>query len=273
MTAQVLYDSVVLAGQRDGVTRLSAVADVPVDVLVPVDGLPAIERVLKALHASVCMRPAVVVGPAPDVMSASQPIRDVFDRYGATWIEPLGDPASSAIAGIDERQPPLLVTTGDHALLTSEVVDSFCAAADAADFDVVVGLVPFAAVSEAYPESRRTVLKFADGGLCGANLFFVRTAAGKRAFEFWCDLQHDRKRPHRMARRIGLGFLIKYLAGRLVLDDALATLSERAGCRVGAIRLDEPRAAVDVDSIEDWRLAERILRETQSPGNEVKRTQ
>jgi GTP:adenosylcobinamide-phosphate guanylyltransferase len=259
MTLQPVYDSVVLAGQREGVTTLSAKADVPVDILVPVGGRPAIERVLGALQACTLAQPRVVVGPAHSVLEANQALREVIDRYALTWLEPLGDPASSAIAGIARLTPPLLVTTGDHALLTPRLIDDYCAAAAAKDFDVVVGLVPYEAVRSAYPESRRTVLKFADGGLCGANLFFVRTDAGSRAFEFWCDLQQDRKRPHRLARRIGWRFLLKYLSGRLTLDEALTTLSARAGCQVGAVRLEDPRAAVDVDTVEDWQLAERIV--------------
>jgi GTP:adenosylcobinamide-phosphate guanylyltransferase len=256
-----VYDSVVLAGQRHGVTPLSTMAQVPVDVLVPVAGRPAIERVLAALENCSLLKPPVVVGPAPEVLAGCTQIRDLFDRYGATWLEPMSDPASSAIAGIAHGQTPLLVTTGDHALLTAELVHEFCSAAATVDFDVVVGLVPFELVKQAFPESRRTVLKFSDGGMCGSNLFFVRTPLGQRAFEFWCDLQHDRKRPQRIARRIGWRFLWKYLTGRLTLAAAMATLSAQAGCRVGVVRLIEPRAAVDVDTIEDWRLAERILEE------------
>lgn len=268
MTSQPLYDSVILAGQRGGVTPLSAMADVPVDILVPVGGRAAIERVLSALQACTLVKPGIVVGPAHDVLAASEQIRDVIKLYGATWLEPLGDPASSAIAGIARLEPPLLVTTGDHALLTDRLVDDFCAAAAAlaspvaSNLDVVVGLVPYEVVKSAYPDSRRTVLKFADGGLCGANLYFVRTEAGVRAFEFWCDLQRDRKRPLKIARRIGWRFLLKYASNRLTLASALTTLSARAGCRVGAVRLQEPRAAVDVDSIEDWRLAQRIVQES-----------
>ena len=267
MTSGPLYDSVVLAGQRSGVTALSAMAEVTVDILVPVGGRPAIERVLSALQACNLVKPGIVVGPAHDILDASEQIREVIRRYGATWLEPLGDPASSAIAGMARLEPPLLVTTGDHALLTERMVDEFCeaAAAKAApatnDLDVVVGLVPYELVKSAYPDSRRTVLKFADGGLCGANLFFVRTEAGRRAFEFWCDLQQDRKRPVRIARRIGWGFLLSYALGRLTLASAMTTLSARAGCRIGAVRLQEPNAAVDVDSIEDWRLAQRIVGE------------
>ena len=260
MTTPNACPSVVLAGQRAGATPLSEQADVAVDILVPVGGRPAIERVLGALDTCTLARPGVVVGPAQGVLDASEPLRELIERHALTWLEPLGDPASSAIAGMSHLSPPLLVTSGDHALLTPRIIDDYCAAAAAQDVDFVVGLVPYELVSAAYPDSRRTVTKFADGGMCGANLFFVRTQAGRRAFEYWRDLQNDRKRPHRLARRIGWRFLLRYLSGRLTLADALSTLSARAGCRVGAVRLEDPRAAVDVDSVDDWQLAERIVR-------------
>jgi GTP:adenosylcobinamide-phosphate guanylyltransferase len=266
MNPQAVYDSVVLAGQRQGLTPLSERAGVAVDVLVPVGGRPAIERVLGALRDCAQARPRVVVGPAQVVLDANAQLREVIDEFGVTWLEPLGDPATSAIAGISGLPTPILVTTGDHALLTPRLIDDFCTAAAAAgvdkDLDIVAGLVAYDVVKKAYPESRRTVLKFADGGLCGANLFFVRTQAGRRAFEFWCDLQHDRKHPHKMAWRIGLWILAKYLCGRLTLAAAMDTLSARSGCRVGAVRLEDARAAVDVDSVEDWQLAERIVQES-----------
>jgi GTP:adenosylcobinamide-phosphate guanylyltransferase len=41
--------------------------------------------------------------------------------------------------------------------------------------------------------------------------------------------------------------------------DAFAGLSARSGCIANYVTLDEGRAAIDVDTVDDWRLAERIL--------------
>lgn len=253
--------AVVLAGQRAGPTPLCAEAGVDVEVLVPVGGVPAIERVLLALARAERARPAVVVGPATEVLSAHPEIRSMIKDAGAAWLAPAGDPASSALAGIKGQVPPVLVTSGDHALLSGSIIDSFCAAAGRMEEDLIIGLVPYEVVRAAYPDSRRTVLKFADGARCGANLYLVRTEAARRGIEFWVAMQRDRKRPWRIASRLGWLLLLRYLMGRLTLEAALAALSDRAGCRVGSVSVKEPRAAVDVDSVDDWRLAERIVGE------------
>ena len=83
---------------------------------------------------------------------------------------------------------------------------------------------------------------------------------------FWSGVEAERKRPWRIARRLGPGVLLRYLLGRLPVDAAFEALSERAGCRVGWVALPSPRAAVDVDTAADWRLANRLLREDPEPG-------
>ena len=55
-------------------------------------------------------------------------------------------------------------------------------------------------------------------------------------------------------RMLGLGLFLRYLAGRLSLAEALNELSRRTHCRIAPVLLTQPEAAVDVDSIEDWRL-------------------
>ncbi len=261
MSGAEVCGAVVLAGQRAGPTALCAQAGVAVEVLVPVGGVPAIERVLGALASSARARPAVVVGPAAEVLSAHPEVRALIENAGAAWRAPAGDPASSALAGVADQAPPTLVTSGDHALLCASIVDAFCEAAYRMPEDLIVGLVPYDAVRAAYPDSRRTVLKFADGARCGANLYFLRTEAARRGVEFWVAMQRDRKRPWRIARRLGWRLLLRYLTGRLTLGSALEALSDRAGCRVGSVPVEEPRAAVDVDSVDDWHLAQRIVGE------------
>jgi len=63
----------------------------------------------------------------------------------------------------------------------------------------------------------------------------------------------------RMGLGVGLSMLLRYLLGRLTLDSVVDSLSRVMGCRVGCVLIDEPRVAVDVDSVADRDLAEKIL--------------
>ncbi|MEE4144707.1 MAG: hypothetical protein V2I26_07895, partial [Halieaceae bacterium] len=81
----------------------------------------------------------------------------------------------------------------------------------------------------------------------------------RKALEFWRQAEADRKHPWRIARRFGLVALLLYVLRRLSLEDALQGLSAAAGCRIGHVKVEFARAAVDVDSIEDQVLAQKIL--------------
>ena len=169
---------------------------------------------------------------------------------------------------------PALLTAGDHALLSGEIIDDFCRQVLATQsseqftppttgsgpgFDIVIGFVPYTLVKTTWPESRRTVLKFSNGQFCGSNLFAILTPEGRKALEFWRQAEADRKHPWRIARRFGVLALLLYLLRRLSLKDALNGLSKAAGCRIGHVKVGFARAAVDVDSVADQKLAEEIL--------------
>ena len=145
----------------------------------------------------------------------------------------------------------LLLTTGDHPLLTPETLRAFWAAAEQGDHEVAVGLASYPAVQAAFPGSRRTAQRFSDGAYCGTNLFYFRGGRAGGVLTFWREVEALRKRPDKMLRTLGLGLAARYLAGRLSLTSALEALSERTGALCRAIPVDDPDAAVDVDSLED----------------------
>jgi len=251
---------VVLAGERPGGSDFSRELGLDASVLVDVAGQSALSRVISALEASESVGGGVLCGPSEDVFQGNSAFQDVLDGTSFHWIKPETGPSASAMAAIDELNSfPVLLTAGDHALLTADLVDNFCTRSVTMDADVVVGLVPYPIVHAAFPESKRTVLRFSNGKYCGSNLFAILTAKGKAGPAFWRRLEADRKRPWRMARRIGISVLVKGLLGRLTLESALDSLSRAMGCKVGYVLIENPRAAVDVDSVADRDLAEKLL--------------
>lgn len=232
--------------------------------MVPVAGEPAIAHVIKAIGESKQVRDGVICGPSAEIVSASGAVQSVLRAPGFEWLEPASGPAASALSALETLDHlPALLTAGDHALLTGEIVDDFCKQAGSLspDYDLVIGFVPYALVKAKWPESRRTLLKFSNGKFCGSNLFAIMTKDGRKALEFWRQAEADRKHPWRIARRFGWLALLLYLLRRLSLEDALGGLSAAAGCRIGHVKVNFARAAVDVDSVEDQKLAEKILSE------------
>jgi hypothetical protein len=156
---------------------------------------------------------------------------------------------------------PVLVTTDDHALLTAEIIDYFLTEARHVGYDAAVALAPFAIVKAAYPGSKRTVTQFKDNGYCGCNLFALLSPRARRVVPYWQRIERQRKKPFRVIGLIGWIAVIRYLAGRLTLADALERLSERLDMRVGAVIMPFADAAVDVDTPADLELVRAVLQQ------------
>lgn len=251
----------VLAGQRAGRDAVARAEGVPSKVLVDIAGLPMLQRVLDMVTGLEGRTAVHLCGPEAEIVAATPWLATRIEQDEVLWQPPQPSPARSAAALVDaafagsaEPIESLLLTTGDHPLLSAATATRFVADALSTDADVVVGLARHAQVQHAFPDGRRTALKLADGPFCGCNLFFFRGPAGRALLGFWQTLEADRKRPGRMAATLGFGIVLRYLAGRLTSTRALARLGELTGVRVAAVAVADPDAAVDVDSLEDLAL-------------------
>jgi len=260
------FRSVILAGERPGGSPLSLAFNVPASVMVPVAGKPALARVMQAIDESQFVEGGVICGPAAEIVANSKKIKNLLLLHpDHEWLDQSTGPAASASSALEKlNHYPVLLTAGDHALLTGKIVDEFCSrvlscCAGDTKPDLVIGFVPYPLVKAAWPQSRRTVLKFSNGQFCGSNLFAIVNPQGRKALSFWRQAEADRKQPWRIARRVGFVALIRYLFKCVTIEETLVHLSKAAGCHIGYIQLNEARAAVDVDSIEDQKLAESIL--------------
>lgn len=256
------FHAVVLAGDRGPDDPVARHAGVPSKALASVAGQPMLMRVLDALAASTAVAGVTLAGPEAAVLASCAPLAARVAGGELAWVAPAGSPSQSALRALAALpgNMPVLLTTSDHALLRASWVDQFCAAALESGKDAVVGLARHAAVQAAFPQSRRTALRFRGGAYCGCNLFAFLTPAGHRAPEFWQRVESERKRPQRIAAALGIGTLAAYALGRLTLEAGLDRLSRQVGASLGAVLLDDPQAAVDVDSVADFDLVQRLLK-------------
>jgi len=255
-----MFRAIVLAGERPGGSVLSRQLGLASSVLVEVDGKPALQRVIEALEGSDQIEGGILCGPGEEIYRKSPEFERILAATGFEWLAPKAGPSASAVHAVKTLDRyPVLLTTGDHALLTPDLLDSFCRSALSVGGDVVAGLVPQAIVRAAFPGSKRTVQKYRDGGFCGANLFAILNPAGLAALVFWQVVESQRKRPWKIAQKLGFGFMLRYLLRRISLQQAILRLSAISGCRAGYVLLDSPRAAVDVDTLADRDLAEQGL--------------
>jgi GTP:adenosylcobinamide-phosphate guanylyltransferase len=255
------FTALVLAGSRGPDDPVAMAAGVAHKCLAPVAGMPMAVRVVEALAASPGIERIAIALQDPALLD-QLPVLAPLIRAGRCSVLPTAaTPSLSVQRALDELPDPLplLVTTGDHPLLTPEIVAHFCAAARRTGADLVAGLTTASAIKTAYPDAQRTYLRFRDERYSGANLFAVLQPEGRRAVAFWRRAEQERKRPWRLVRAFGWRPLLAYLLGRLTLDQALARASQVIGARVAAVVLPQAEAAIDVDKPADLELVETIL--------------
>jgi GTP:adenosylcobinamide-phosphate guanylyltransferase len=253
------WTAIVLAGVRAREDGFAVAHGVAAKALIPVAGQPMVARVVRTLLASPSIGRIVLLA------QRLEPLRS----GNLAWIgaEPRVSLAESgsgiarsvaAYAGGAEAPFPLLVTTADHALLTAEMVESFLA--NSGGMDVAVGLVERRTLEAAYPDNKRTWLRFSDGAYSGANLFALRTEAARSGLELWSSVEQDRKKARKLMLRFGPILALRALTRTISLDAAIDKIGRRIGFTAKAVRLPFAEAAIDVDKPADLELAEEILR-------------
>jgi GTP:adenosylcobinamide-phosphate guanylyltransferase len=242
--------ALVLAGSRPGARDSVAEHEgVPHKVLATVVGATLLEAVIDALRAADAGTVAV---------SANDPaVEAEARRLGAELLPAARGPSESVALAFQRFGAPLLVTTGDHPLLQPAWVTALVEGTPTGA-DVSLMLARRDVVEAAAPDTRRTWLSFADGQWSGCNLFLLARPAAEGAITAWRQVEADRKRPWRIARRLGLGTLWSYWRGQLSLAEAIERLGRKLGVTAALVAADDGRAAIDVDKPEDLALVRRL---------------
>ncbi|HET7816771.1 MAG TPA: NTP transferase domain-containing protein [Sphingomicrobium sp.] len=248
------WTALVLAGSRPGRDPFAASHGTDLKALIPVGGEPMVRRPVAALLASERIgQVRVLAQQAPRIAQALP----ADPRLTA-------EPSAGTIAATLERvcadpatRWPLLVTTADHALLDTAMIDDFCTRAASAD--IAIAVVERKALLERLPATRRTWIAFRGGAWSGANLFLLRSPRVAPAIALWRSVEQDRKKGWRLLWAMGPALFLGSVLRLLTLDQALGRIGRRLGLDVRAVAMANPLAAVDVDKESDHALAEAIL--------------
>ncbi|MEO3429342.1 nucleotidyltransferase family protein [Pelagibius sp. CAU 1746] len=255
------FAALVLAADRGPDDPVSRAAGVAHKCLAPVAGKAMLERVVTALAASAQIGRIAVSLRDPALLGQLPALAPLVEEGRLVALQAAGSPSRSVLQAARDLGEafPLLVTTADHALLTTAMVDHFCTASRASGAAVTAGLTASAELLARYPQSRRTYLAFKDERYSGSNLFTLMSPAALALPELWLRVERQRKQPWRIAAVFGPLLLLGYLLRRFTLDQAMARVSARLGVAVAAVKMPFAEAAIDVDKPEDLALVEEIL--------------
>jgi len=265
------WTAIVLAGNRPGENGFAESHGVPAKALIRVGGEPMLGRVLEALLAAPSIGRIVVLAQEPEALLGGE--LDWAAREPRIGTARAGEGISLSIAQIagSETAPwPVLVTTADHALLRPEMIEAFIAGS--ADTDAAFAMVERAVVEQAYPETRRTWLKFSDGGYSGANLFALATERAREPLKFWARAERDRKKALKILWFFGPMVFLRAFTRTISMDGAVAKVGRNLRIRLRAVRLPFAEAAIDVDKPSDLELVERIVAGQTLPQPQAKRS-
>lgn len=247
------WTALLLAGSRPGGDPFADAHGVAAKALIPVAGEPMIARPVRALldngridRVRVLAQEIALIGPA-----LPKDARLSVERSGATIAATI-----EAIIADPATRWPLLVTTADHALLDSAMIDDFCARAEGAD--VAIGLVERRRLMARLPQTKRTWISLRGGAYSGANLFALGSPKAAHAVRLWREVEQDRKKGWKLLVALGLPGLLGLVRLR-TLDQTLSAVGRRLGLAIRAVELTNPLAAVDIDKPADLALVEAII--------------
>ena len=245
--------AIILAGERPGGDPLAKEAGYPTKALIPLAGTPLVRRVAEAAATVPAIGSVRVLAQQPDLIASA-----------LAGTQARAEPSEATIAQtirsvLAQGAIRLLITTADNALVTDEILASFLERAVHAD--VAVGLVERRTLLARFPDSRRTWLKFRGGAYSGANLFWVRDSAVLPLLDLWADVEQQRKRASAIVGMLGPGLALGVGLRLLSLDQAMARAGRRFGLDIRGVPLPYAQACIDIDKMDDLRLAETILAE------------
>ncbi len=257
------FTTLVLAGDRGPHDPVAQATRAPCKALSKVAGRPMVLRVLDTLERSQGIGAQILCGPRREYLDTCPELTQRLHDGPLKWLSPRESPSLSAAAALEMvgRNQPVLITTADHVLLTPIIIEHFLQVARSTEADVLVGLARYEQVQAAFPNTKRTVLKFRDVHCCTCNLFGLQTDAGRSILPFWRQIEQERKSPIKMLGLLGAGTALRYRLGWLNLSDALNELGKRLNLQIKPVWLPFADAAIDVDSVEDLALAEMRLRQ------------
>lgn len=254
-------DAIVLAGSRPGGDPLADAAHVPTKALVPIAGKPMIDHVVRALIDHPRIGTVRLMAQSPGIL---------LDHPQTSW---LGDNPDIRLAtssggisqslldwmGSTDGVLPVLVTTADNVLLDRAIIDAFLSQADGAD--IAAAMVERRFITAAYPDARRTWLKFRGGAWSGANLFWLGSNRAANALRKWREIEQDRKKGWKIVLAFGPFVLIGAALRLLTIHQAIASVGKRLGVAARIIPIEIAEACIDADKPDDIRLIEQIIAE------------
>lgn len=258
------YTGLVLAASRGNLDPLAQAGGVSHKCFIDIAGQPMLRRVVAGVLGSGRIGRTIVAIEPDSIDEAKAILAGVEGAERLEFVASRENIGASVAAIATADILPLVITTGDNALHTAEMVRYFCDALDGVTADGALGLTPARYVLEKYPEGNRAFHRFRDGAFSSCNIYALltpRSLNGPRVFDGGGQFG---KKPRRLIGAFGLFAFLLYKSRLFKLRTVLAALSRTVGLKTAPILMPFAEGPIDVDRMQDWELANRIVREREA---------
>ncbi|MCY4155290.1 MAG: nucleotidyltransferase family protein [Gammaproteobacteria bacterium] len=251
------YTVLLLAAQRRGDDRLSALTGARHKCLIDLHGRPMIAWVLDTLLAAPMVRQvlisiedaSVLAGVSEVAAARVQVITSADNLYASVERALTGAPGNC----------PALITTADNPLLSVEMLTHFCSELERRQADAAATMTRAELMRAKYPEGQRRFYAFRDDEYSNCNLYALANARALHAAKIFQHGGQFRKKIIRTLRAFGLFNVILYKLRALTLNDLAERLSHSFGLRLTFITMPFPEAPIDVDNERTLKIARAII--------------
>lgn len=259
-------DAIVLAGSPN-TGKLKEASPAAYEAFIEIAGRPMVDYVVQTLLACPSIGRIAIAGPQEELG------RLYRDRAGShrLILAPGGETlAQTGINAIQALQPKglVLAATSDIPLLTPPAVEDFISQCQKLrrqmQGNLFYAVVPREDNEALYPGVKRTYVNLRGLTVTGGNIFLLDPEIIPRALAAGEELIALRKEPFKMAQKVGIGFIIKFILRLASLQEAEQKFSGLLGVRGRAVISHYPEIGIDVDKPSDLELAIKALAQPSS---------
>jgi hypothetical protein len=259
-----LFTGLVLAASRGNLDPLAQAGGVSHKCFIDIAGQPMLRRVVAAVMASGRIGRTIVAIEPDSMEEAKHILAGLPDAERIEYVASRENIGSSVSAVATPELLPLVITTGDNALHTAELVRYFCDSLDGLSEDGAIGLTPAEYILAKYPEGNRAFHRFRDGAFSSCNIYALLTPRALHAPRVFNSGGQFGKKPRRLIGAFGLFAFLLYKSRLFTLRTVLKALSRTVGVRTAPVLIPFAEGPIDVDRMQDWELANRIIREREA---------
>ena len=261
MNSQNVTALVMAASRRGPTDSVAQLQNKSHKCLVEIAGQVMLERVVQVLLDSGCFS-RIAVSIEDENVIRSVPQLNVWLEDGTIVVTPSrGNLAGSVLAAVEHLDDPLplVITTGDNALHTPELIRDFVDGFLAHSEDAIAGFTSEDVVRQQFPDSGLAYHRIKDGGWSSCNLFGLRNEASLITAHIFEGGGQFGKKHFRILKAFGVMPFILYKLKWATLEDIIARIGKNLGITASVVDLPYPFGPIDVDNPKSFALTEAEL--------------